>query len=75
MVLYADDITCILSDLDEENLALRVQRFVDLLQNWFKRNSLAVNTKKSKIMIVKNRVIPTRVMEMFNNIQLGKRDC
>jgi len=75
-VLFADDISSILSDSNFNNLVSSVNTELIKLSSWYRANGLSVHPKKSKFIIFKptNFHLPEEINIFFNNNDPGETD-
>nr|CAI5837379.1 unnamed protein product [Callosobruchus analis] len=71
--LFADDIVLYSSDSNFSQLVERINTALENLNKWFDENQLTVNTKKSKFMVITNRLsIETVISVKMKNEQLER---
>jgi len=55
LVMFADDISVLISDSDERSLQTKIDRVVAELETWLNRNDLVINAGKTGVMLFHNR--------------------
>nr|CAI5844004.1 unnamed protein product [Callosobruchus analis] len=71
--LFADDIVLYSSDSNFSQLVERINTALENLNKWFDENQLTVNTKKSKFMVITNRLSTETVISVkMKNEQLER---
>jgi len=75
-VLFAEEISSILSDSNFNNLVSSVNTELFKLSSWYRANGLYVHLKKSKFIIFKptNFHLPEETNIFFNNNDPGETD-
>jgi hypothetical protein len=69
MLLFADDILCLVFEKDLELLCLSLQNNLNYIQNWCLKNELYISEEKTKIMLFKTKE------EFHSTIQLHEGNC
>ena len=54
VVIFADDISVLISNSDERELQIKIDRVVTELETWLNRNDLVINTGKTGVMSFHN---------------------
>jgi hypothetical protein len=54
VVIYANDISVLISDSDARELQIKIDRVVTELETWLNRNDLVINTGKKGVMSFHN---------------------
>jgi hypothetical protein len=52
VVMFADDISMLISDSDARELQIKIDRVVTQLETWLKRNDFVINTEKSRSNVI-----------------------
>ena len=72
LVMFADDISTLLTDSDVCALQRRIDRVIAGLEIWFNRNNLIINVSKTGIMSFHNRQsqFPVKPQVSFDKLNL-----
>jgi len=72
MVMFADDISILITDKDACALQIKINRVMTELEIWFNRNDLIINISKTGIMSFHNRQVkfPIKPQVTLNKINL-----
>jgi hypothetical protein len=54
VVMFADDISVLILDIDARELQIKTDRVVKELETWLNRNDLVINTGKTGVMLFRN---------------------
>ena len=52
LILFADDIVCVVTETNEDTLVLKIQQNLNAIQHWCLKNDLFISESKTKIMIL-----------------------
>jgi len=65
LVMFADDISMLISDSDERLFQTKIDKVVAELETWFNRNNLMINGGKTGVMLFHKR--QTRFSKIFSD--------
>ena len=70
VIMYADDVTLIVSDTNINIAFQKMQTVLDCISRWFSHSHLLINHKKTHFMLFKGRLAATvtRTLSINNNI-------
>ena len=65
--MYADDCALIISDKDAQNLEVKVNDVLRLIDKWFGANNLKMNLNKSSYMLIKKSYLTKHLWSIKND--------
>jgi hypothetical protein len=73
IIIYADDISILVTDKSEEHLNIKVTKVMKQLEEWFDKNQLILNIHKSSVISIHTRQCYSFVKPktMYNNMEFS----
>jgi endonuclease/exonuclease/phosphatase family metal-dependent hydrolase len=72
--MFADDTTLHSSAVDVDSLSVSLQRSADELQNWSEHNHMALNAKKTEVMLITTRQKRQNLKASFPKIKISNQN-